>query len=346
MRIALVACVLLVALVCVAASASASTHTGVRAGHEHGAAAAAAPVGMAPRRDPRGRSRSVSKSSFHTDAGRVRDSFRAYEGEGTSHLRHFGKSAHAPANAVKAHLHDPAIHARLRGLIAGAMGEQHTSLVPSLENASAGVPEQVRVSLTARAGEMVVSWVTWNATASAVRLSLSPNATDAEVVRGDVFEWVDPNSLHLVRYMHNVLLTDLKASTQYFYRCGDADQNVWSPEFSFRSVGDGKEVMRIALYGDLGLVNSQSMEGLVNEVKKKSIDMAVSGHAAAAAAAAAQHSATGSGWLTSWSSRNFAHPATHSPIPALSWCGACATGGATPRSTWATGRTTWTSCKD
>lgn len=278
MRFALVACAIIVALACVAASAEASPHPHAGAAHAHGSASSSVGVGMAPRRDPRGRSRSVSKSSFHTDAGRVRDTHRAYEGEGTSHLRHFGKSAYAPANAAKSYLHDPAVHARLRSLIGGAMGEQHSSLVPSIENASAGVPEQVRVSLTARAGEMVVSWVTWNATASAVRLSLTANATDAELVRGDVFEFVDPNSMHLVRYMHNVLLTDVKASTQYFYRCGDADQNVWSPEFSFRSVGDGKEVMHIALYGDLGLVNSQSMEGLSNEVQKQTIDMAVSGN--------------------------------------------------------------------
>jgi len=98
---------------------------------------------------------------------------------------------------------------------------------------------------------------------------------------------------------------------------------VWSPEFSFRSVGDGKEVMRIALYGDLGLVNSQSMEGLSNEVQKQTIDMAVSGNSSS-------RRSTGAGCLIGLVTLV---PTLIVPFSPLA------------RFMLATGRTTWTSWK-
>ena len=222
-----------------------------------------------PASNPRGKLHRVSKSSFHTDAGRSRDSTREYEGEGTSHVKHFS----APSKISReqgVHLGEPAVHDAVTKQFTQALGQQYAHLVPSAQAASDGTPEQVRLSLTARAGELVVSWLTWNCTGSAasstVKLGTSSGTYDATLT-GQVVTFVDPNSMHLIRYIHNVLLTDLKASTTYYYVVGSSEEGgVFSQEFNTTTVAQGNQVNRMAVYGDLGLVNSQSMAGVSAEV--------------------------------------------------------------------------------
>lgn len=219
--------------------------------------------------NPRGKLHRVSKSSFHTDAGRSRDSTREYAGEGTSHVKHFSSpSKIAPELGV--HLADPGVHDAVQKQFADALGAQYAHLVPSASAAADGTPEQVRLSLTARAGELVVSWLTWNcsgaAASSTVKIGTTSGHYDTSIT-GQVVTFVDPNSMHLIRYIHNVLLTDLKASTTYFYVVGSSEEGgVFSPEFNTTTVGQGNQINRLAVYGDLGLVNSQSMAGVSAEV--------------------------------------------------------------------------------
>lgn len=224
---------------------------------------------VAPSSNPRGKSHRVSKSSYHTDAGRSRDSTREYAGEGSSHVKHFSSPSRV-APELGVHLADPGVHEAVTQQFAEALGAQYAHLVPSAAAAADGTPEQVRLSLTARAGELVFSWLTWNcsgnAAASTVRIGTAPGVYD-DSITGQVVTFVDPNSMHLIRYIHNVLVADLKASTTYFYVVGSAEQGgTFSPEFNTTTVGQGSQINRLAVYGDLGLVNSQSMAGVSAEV--------------------------------------------------------------------------------
>ena len=135
------ACMLLVAL---ASPASANSHSG-------------APSHLSASGQPK--KHRVSKTTFHTDAGRERDDTRAYAGEGTSHAKHFSASGKV-APELGQHLFEPAVHAQVTSQLTAAIGQQYAHLVPSIENAGNGAPEQIRLSLTARAGEIVITWLT------------------------------------------------------------------------------------------------------------------------------------------------------------------------------------------
>lgn len=212
--------------------------------------------------NPRGKAHAVSRSTFWTEQGHVRDINRAYEGQGESHLQ-FPMANDVPLEKG-AHLFEPAIYEQMQALAEKSLNS--SSHLPSIEDAAAGVPEQVKISITQRAGEMVVNWLTWNTTAtSTVMLGTAPGSYSL-TVQGSVFPFVDPNSWHITRYIHNALVTNLQPVTRYYYVVGDSSSNVWSSELSFTTLSQGNEVMTVAIYGDMGVVNSVSMQFLAAEV--------------------------------------------------------------------------------
>jgi len=217
-----------------------------------------------------GRKHAVSRSSFHTSRGRVRDTSRWYPGQGTSHLRYAHLPNHPPEGTAGRHMWEPDVYKQMVELAQRTWND--SSMLPSIRAAESGVPEQIKISLTARSGEVVFNWLTWNETQSSTLLGDS-SGKYTKYCNGSSHTFIDPNDLHLIRYIHNCVIDGLEPLKRYYYMVGDPTTNVWSEERSFRMIGQGNEKMRVAVYGDLGLVNSISMKYLADEVKKETIDL-------------------------------------------------------------------------
>lgn len=194
---------------------------------------------MSPQFNPRGRSRAVSRSSFHTDAGRIVDTHRSYPGQGESHTVPASKPVEVPLSAGR-HLWESSVYAEVSSLLKHSVGSLEG--LPSLDDAAAGEPVQIKMSVTSRPAELVLSWLTWNVSGvPVVEWGLSSGALDNSV-KAQTVTFVDPNTLHLIRYIHNALVTDLPASQTIYYRVGDDTTEVWSEELTLTSPGDGTEV--------------------------------------------------------------------------------------------------------
>ena len=214
--------------------------------------------------NPLNKKHAVSRSTYHTDQGIVRDTYRAYANQGQSHIDHAFKP-HIFSLEQGVHLWDPVIYNNVTALAKQTFGSIAT--LPTIEAASKGVPEQIKISLTQRQGEMVVNWLTWNTTQySTVKYGLS-SGEYTFTTNGTSFAFVDPNTLHIIRYIHNTLLVDLSAMTTYYYIVGDG-ADVWSDEMKFTTLSDGanEDIITLAVFGDMGVVNSVSMQALSDEV--------------------------------------------------------------------------------
>ena len=144
-------------------------------------------------------------------------------------------------------------------------------LSSSLPAAQAKGPEQLMVSLSGKPDEMVITWVTFINTTSVVQYG-TDNTTSSGSVAGTTLTFVDPASLHIVRYIHNALLTGLKLQTLYYYRVGDGSGR-WSEIYSFKTLQNGDAPVRMIVYGDFGLINSQSFDMLSQEAQARSSDI-------------------------------------------------------------------------
>lgn len=148
-----------------------------------------------------------------------------------------------------------------------------------LASVRSGVPEQIKVSLTSRAGEMVISWVTWTDSKSNVRITAVDVVSGIELAdseemwTGRSIKFIDPNDWNLVRYVHTVLVGARKAGAVYQYQCGDVTTGVMSQSYTFKMTGAGYDITTIAVYGDMGIVNSQSLKYLAKDVNAGTVDI-------------------------------------------------------------------------
>ncbi|XP_065919774.1 acid phosphatase type 7-like [Dysidea avara] len=133
------------------------------------------------------------------------------------------------------------------------------------------VPEQVHLSSTGDPTEMVVMWTTFHPTdQSAVQyneygVDLTNNVT------GKMVKFVDGGGRHVVRYMHTVTLTGLEPATQYDYKVGCSDK--WSDTFTMTTLNNGTDWSpRLAIYGDMGSTNAQSLSRLIDETNAGHFD--------------------------------------------------------------------------
>jgi hypothetical protein len=219
--------------------------------------------------NPQSKAHAVSRSTFHTEQGRVYDTHRAYEGMGQSHVEH-ALSPREVNPSLARHMWEDEVHSELTDLALKNFGP--TVKLTTVEDAASGMPEQVKMSITARLGEMVINWLTWNvSTTPMVKYGVTSGEYTSNVTAQTV-NFVDPNPLHLMRYIHNALIVGLPASTYIYYVVGDAASGVWTDEMRFITQPDEK-VQTIAVFGDLGVVNSQSMQQLSDEVANGEIDM-------------------------------------------------------------------------
>ena len=140
-----------------------------------------------------------------------------------------------------------------------AKGAIATAAIPPTQ------PQQILTSLTGTPGTIVVTWVTMARANTTVQWGSSPATMDSSGT-GSSFDFVDPEPAHGLRVIHTARLTGLKPKSTVSYRVGDAAQNAWSDALSFTAPPNGDDVLNLLVYGDLGLVNSVSIQRVIAEV--------------------------------------------------------------------------------
>ncbi|XP_046382469.1 acid phosphatase type 7 isoform X2 [Ischnura elegans] len=83
--------------------------------------------------------------------------------------------------------------------------------------------------------------------------------------------FVDGGSLKRKQYIHKVKLVDLQPGTKYTYHCGSPLG--WSSLYTFVTMKDGVDWSPfLAVYGDMGNINAQSLPRLQEEVQRGMYD--------------------------------------------------------------------------
>jgi hypothetical protein len=136
------------------------------------------------------------------------------------------------------------------------------------------LPEQLMLALSGVENELVFSWVTWAPTKSTnVTYMDAQGGTTWTTVSGTSLVFVDDYNYNITRYIHTVLVKDLAPSTLYIYKAGSAIEGIWSEPFVTKTIPSGQEVINMVVYGDLGLVNHQSLSSIMIEVNSGSVDL-------------------------------------------------------------------------
>ncbi|XP_041353434.1 acid phosphatase type 7-like [Gigantopelta aegis] len=134
-----------------------------------------------------------------------------------------------------------------------------------IDSTEVSKPEQVHLSYGRNASEMVVTWSTQNVKSdSIVKYGLDSGSLNMEA-KGYSTKFVDGGQLHHTQYIHRVRLINLKPGQTYYYTCGSSSG--WSAVFWFKAMRVDKDWSpSIALYGDMGNTNAQSLPRLKKEV--------------------------------------------------------------------------------
>ncbi|KAH9527597.1 Acid phosphatase type 7 [Dermatophagoides farinae] len=130
-------------------------------------------------------------------------------------------------------------------------------------------PEQVHISYGAGPSQMYVTWLTHEQPSGPPVVEYGIQSGKYELKKhGNMTKFTTAYS----RYIYRVALEDLKPNTTYYYRCGFEQE--LSNEFNFRTRPQDQENWspRIAVYGDMGLVNGQSFPFLKQQVSKNAYD--------------------------------------------------------------------------
>uniref|UniRef100_D3TQW3 Purple acid phosphatase n=1 Tax=Glossina morsitans morsitans TaxID=37546 RepID=D3TQW3_GLOMM len=134
-------------------------------------------------------------------------------------------------------------------------------------------PEQVHLSFGEESNEIVITWSTRDDTNQTVVLyrenvNSSYNWLTAE---GVAKQFVDGGLKKSKQFIHKVVLRNLKWETRYEYVCG-SDLG-WSARFYLNTVPQGSEWSpRLAIYGDMGNENAQSMARLQKDAQQGMYD--------------------------------------------------------------------------
>ncbi|RZF35571.1 hypothetical protein LSTR_LSTR005099 [Laodelphax striatellus] len=130
-------------------------------------------------------------------------------------------------------------------------------------------PEQVHISFGDDPLTIVVTWSTKNDTNG----SIVEYGIDGLIAKkhGTSTLFVDGGYLHNFQYIHRVVLDNLRPLETYLYHCGS--DNGWSNEFWFKTVNPEENWSpHLAVYGDMGNKNAQSLPRLQQETQNNVYD--------------------------------------------------------------------------
>jgi hypothetical protein len=166
----------------------------------------------------------------------------------------------------------PRVSARhVRGKYWQVAQDEYASGLERLQSIPPTQPQQILTSLSGTAHTFTVTWITWAETNSSVVQWGAGGQLDSSD-SGSAFRFVDPNPAHTLRVVHTAHMRDLKPGSEVQYRVGDEATDSWSDQLSFSVPTEGEEVLRLIVYGDMGLVNARSVQQLIMEVQNGSAD--------------------------------------------------------------------------
>ncbi|KAE8585857.1 hypothetical protein XENTR_v10021478 [Xenopus tropicalis] len=134
-------------------------------------------------------------------------------------------------------------------------------------------PEQVHLSYTGDPLSMTVTWTTFAPTPSVVKYSTVPGPLLFNIsAYGNATQFVDGGFMKRKMFIHRVTLKNLTPTQRYVYHCGS--DFGWSPQFYFRAMQTGSSWgPRLAVFGDMGNENAQSLPRLQKETQMDMYDV-------------------------------------------------------------------------
>uniref|UniRef100_A0A4D5RKI2 Purple acid phosphatase n=1 Tax=Ixodes scapularis TaxID=6945 RepID=A0A4D5RKI2_IXOSC len=131
-------------------------------------------------------------------------------------------------------------------------------------------PEQIHLSYGVDPTQMIVTWTTFNETHESV-VEFGQASLDQRALGNNSTKFKDGGTEHRVIFIHRVTLNGLQPGSLYRYHCGS--NMGWSSLFFFRAMRSGQNWSpRLAVFGDMGNVNAQSLPFLQEEAQKGTID--------------------------------------------------------------------------
>lgn len=112
--------------------------------------------------------------------------------------------------------------------------------------------------------EYVITWSTRLPTNQSIVIYNSTHHQGQK--NGEQTRFEDGGPLKAVQYFHNVRLQNLKPNVRYIYVCGS--DSGWSTSFYFTTTPTDREWSpRVAIFGDMGYENAQSLDRLEQHTK-------------------------------------------------------------------------------
>ncbi|XP_068105551.1 acid phosphatase type 7 [Hyperolius riggenbachi] len=132
-------------------------------------------------------------------------------------------------------------------------------------------PEQIHLSYTGPTS-MTVTWTTFSWTPSVVEFSRLPGPPSFNLTAyGESSLFIDGGPMRRKMFIHRVTLKDVIPGQRYVYHCGSSLG--WSPEFYFRGLRyDSLWGPRLAVFGDMGNENAQSLSRLQKDTQMDMYD--------------------------------------------------------------------------
>lgn len=130
-------------------------------------------------------------------------------------------------------------------------------------------PEQIHISYGDKPSEIVVTWSTMNDTKiSVVEYGIGGLVKKA---KSKPIEFIDGGHHKRRQYIHKVKLRGLQPGRRYTYHCGS--KLGWSSLYNFVPMQDNVDWSpQLAIYGDMGNINAQSLPRLQEETQRGMYD--------------------------------------------------------------------------